>query len=262
MNLNLQGKKALVCGSSKGIGKAIAIELASLGCEVILQARTESTLQQTLSELPQPINQQHTYLVSDFSSPDHHLHKMKTIVSLQNPIHIVVLNSGGPPSGTLYEQPSNSFHQAFHQHFFLNHELTQLLLPGMRQEGYGRILCVLSTSVKAPLPQLGVSNSTRAAVASWAKTLSQEVASWGVTVNCLLPGATRTERLQELIEKKAIKEQRSYADEEKRWLEQIPSKRFADPLEVGQVGAFLCTPAASYVNGIALCVDGGRTPGL
>ncbi len=263
MNLNLSGKNALVCGSSKGIGKAAAIELAALGANVTLVARSEETLKLALSELPVTAGQQHDYLVADFS--DINLMKEaigKHLDSKTTPYNILVNNTGGPNGGKIQLAEEAEFIQAFSNHLLCNHALVKLLLPGMKQSGYGRVINVISTSVKIPLANLGVSNTIRGAVASWAKTMANELGEYGITVNNVLPGATETERLAQIVTNKSEKAGTSKEQVAEEMKHEIPMRRFATPAEVGSSIAFLASPAAAYINGINLPVDGGRTGSL
>ncbi|MCB0586884.1 MAG: SDR family NAD(P)-dependent oxidoreductase, partial [Phaeodactylibacter sp.] len=202
MNLDLRGKNALVCGSSKGIGKAAAVEIAKLGANVTLVSRSADTMAAIVHELEDSQGQRHDFLVADFSKPSDLKRKVRGLVGAK-PIHILVNNTGGPPAGPILEAEEQAFQEAFTRHLICNHLLVQAVVPGMKKEGYGRIINVISTSVKAPLDNLGVSNTVRAAVANWAKTLANELGPEGITVNNILPGATNTGRLQEIIENKA-----------------------------------------------------------
>lgn len=258
MNLDLTGKHALVCGSSQGIGKAAAIELALLGADVTLLARNEEKLKVTVNELERI--GQHDYIVADFSSPENVRNAMAHYKG--KPFHILVNNTGGPPGGPITDAKTEEFLAAFNAHLLCNHILVQAVLPGMKAAAYGRIINVISTSVKQPLKGLGVSNTIRAAVGNWAKTLSLEVAAAGITVNNVLPGATATQRLSGLLEAKASKTGTDKAELEKEMLHEIPAGRFAAPEEVAAAIAFLATPAAAYINGINVPVDGGRTGNL
>lgn len=258
MNLNLTNKRALVCGGSDGIGKAIALELAKLGAQVTLVARNEEKLKQAKSELDVSHKQQHDYLVADFNFPE----QLKT--ALENYLkdrvcHIVVNNTGGPPGGEIASARIEEFLKAFSNHLVCNHIVSQAVIPGMKQEGYGRIINIISTSVKQPIKGLGVSNTTRGAVASWAKTLSNEVAKFGITVNNVLPGSTQTQRIIEILENKAKKTGKTSGEVKQEMLAEIPMGRFGEPMEIAAVAAFLASPAASYVNGTSIPVDGGRT---
>jgi len=261
MNLDLSGKRAVVCGSSQGIGKAAAMELASLGANVTLIARDEARLKSVLQELADDEGQQHNYLVADFNQPE----QLGVIIqefARENPVHILVNNTGGPPAGPALEAKPAEFIRAFLAHLLCNQVLVQALAPGMKSEKYGRIINIISTSVKVPIRGLGVSNTIRGAVANWSKTLSVELAPFGITVNNVLPGATRTSRLESIVKGKAEKLGISVEAAMKEMIEEVPVRRVADPQEVAAAVAFLASPAAAYINGINLPVDGGRTGSL
>ena len=258
MDLDLRGKRAIVCGSTRGIGKAIAIELAILGADVTLFARDEQRLQHTLSELASGPEQRHEYLVADFNFPE----KVRTVITQyaeENVAHILVNNTGGPPPGLAIDAAPNDFLTAFAAHLLCNHILVQAVVEGMKRAGYGRVINIISTSVKIPIRGLGVSNTIRGAVANWAKTLSVELAPFGITVNNVLPGATMTDRLEEVNRRNAEKTGKSFEQVTEEMKKQIPAGRLAAPHEVAAAAAFLASPAAGYINGINVPVDGGRT---
>lgn len=260
MHLDLTGKNALVGGSSQGIGLASAIELADLGANVTLLARNKEALIKAVSALPLHKDQQHDYLVVDFSEPEAVAETVKTYLEDKRKIfHILINNTGGPPGGPIVEADLDAFFDAYRMHLACNHKLAQLCLPGMKEAKYGRIVNVISTSVKIPIAGLGVSNTTRGAVASWAKTWSNEVARFGITVNNVLPGMTDTVRLRRLIDKWAADRGISVAEMREELKGKIPAHRVAEPSEVAHAVAFLASPAASYINGVSLPVDGGRT---
>lgn len=259
MDLNLQGKTALVCGSTQGIGFAAATQLAQLGAHVILLARNEEKLNEAVATLHKAESQKHSYLVADFANPDQLKSILDGYVKANNPIHILINNTGGPPAGPIAQAKTEEFVSAFSNHLLCNHILTQALLDGMKKENYGRIINVISTSVKQPLKGLGVSNTIRAAVANWSKTLASEVASFGITVNNVLPGATSTQRLQSIISNKSKNTGNTENTITHEMESEIPMGRFADPSEIANAIAFLASPAASYITGINLPVDGGRT---
>lgn len=263
MDISLNGKKAFVCGSTQGIGKAAALELARLGASVVLVARNEDALKQMLAELDTSSGQSHDYIAADFTEPDEL--KAKVDEYLKNnpqPVHILVNNTGGPPSGKILEADPQEFLTGFRNHVVCNHILTQALTPGMKAEKYGRIINIISTSVKQPIPGLGVSNTIRGAVASWAKTLAGELGEFGITVNNVLPGYTATARLDSLIEKRAAAARVSVEKMIEIMKSDIPAGRFGTAEEIANGIAFLATPAAQYINGINLPVDGGRTSSL
>jgi 3-oxoacyl-[acyl-carrier protein] reductase len=262
MNISLVGKTALVCGSTQGIGKATALELASLGATLILLARNEEKLKESLKELDTSHGQKHTFLVADFSNPA--LLKSTIVNFLQegHKIDILINNSGGPKGGAIKDATVDEFLLAFNQHLICNHILVQAIYPIMKEEGYGRIINVISTSVKQPLPNLGVSNTIRGAVANWSKTLANELGGFGITVNNVLPGATNTARLQSIAQIKAEQFQESIEDVFTEMASETPLKRIAQPEEIAAAIAFLASPAAAYINGINVPVDGGRTKSL
>ncbi len=263
MDLSLYGKNALVCGSSKGIGKAAAVQLAALGANITLVSRSPEKMSSIIKEMDMdiPKGQDHDFLVADFSDSTD-LQKKVRGLSLKRNYHILINNTGGPAGGDVYSAKTEDFIKAFHNHLICNQLLTQLLVPGMKKDNYGRIINIISTSVKVPITGLGVSNTTRGAVANWAKTLSNELGQFGITVNNVLPGFTATDRLREVVESRAKKEGITYEQMAQRLKESTPIKRFADPLEVGAAIAFLASPSAAFINGINLPVDGGRTPSL
>jgi 3-oxoacyl-[acyl-carrier protein] reductase len=261
MDLDLSGKRAMVCGSTRGIGKAIAIALARLGAAVTLVARNETALQSTLLELPNEHGQRHEYLLADFNFPDT-LKSAVDIYAAKNVVHILVNNSGGPPAGLAVDAKPEEYLRAFSAHLICNQILVQAVVPGMKAEGFGRVVNIISTSVKIPIQGLGVSNTIRGAVANWSKTLSVELAHHGITVNNVLPGATNTDRLLEVIKGKAEKSGRSFDEVRLQMIGEIPAGRLASPDEVAAAAAFLASPAAGYINGVNLPVDGGRTGSL
>lgn len=261
MDLDLTGRRAMVCGSTQGIGKASAIELAAMGADVTLVARNEEKLLAVRDELEVSRGQQHDYLVADFADPYSLASRVQQYLT-QHPVHILVNNTGGPAPGPILDAQPEMFMNAFAQHLICNQLLAQAVVPAMRKAAYGRIINIISTSVKAPLKNLGVSNTTRAAVANWAKTLSFEVAAWGITVNNVLPGATMTSRLQQVMQLKAQQTGQSLEEITALTAAEVPAGRIGLPAEVAAAVAFLASPAASYITGINIPVDGGRTGNL
>lgn len=258
MNLSLHSKTALVCGASQGIGKAIAIALADLGANCILLARNEAALKDVVATMSVAEGQTHAYHVVDFNQ----LNDLKLTVgqlTVNHTIDILINNTGGPAGGLIETADPIAFEQAFRQHLVCNHVLAQAVIPSMKEKGWGRIINVISTSVKIPINNLGVSNTIRAAVASWAKTLSNELAVHGITVNSLLPGFISTSRLDAVAEGFAAREGVSKELMVEKMKDSVPAKRFGDPSEIAAVAAFVASPAASYLNGITIPVDGGRT---
>ena len=259
MTLDLKNKNAIVCGSTQGIGEASAIALAKLGANITLIARNESKLLDVLEDLDCSNGQTHSFIAIDFRDSK----KLKEELDLlKSDYHILVNNTGGPAAGAITDADIKSFEDAFRMHVINNQILVQKVVSGMKKEGYGRIVNIISTSVKAPIPGLGVSNTIRAAVANWAKTLSIELGPYGLTVNNILPGFTNTNRLKTLINKKAEIKGVERKNIKLEMQSQVPAGRFGDPSEVANAVAFLCAPAASYINGINLPVDGGRTKSL
>jgi 3-oxoacyl-[acyl-carrier protein] reductase len=255
----LRGRRAFVGGASKGIGRACAEALAAAGASVTATARSEGLLHDLARALPTAAGQTHDYVVLDYARPQALDAALTAWLAAAGPYHVLVNNTGGPPAGPITDAEEEDFRRAFELHLVTAHLLTQHLLPGMKAEGYGRVINVISTSVKQPLAGLGVSNTIRAAVANWAKTLAGEVAVHGITVNNVLPGATRTERLAEIIAGKAKKTGKTEAEVTAAMQAAIPAQRFAEPGEVAAAVAFLASPKAAYITGINLPVDGGRT---
>mgnify|MGYP002632618670 CR=1 FL=1 len=238
MNLDLTGRHALVCGASKGIGRAAAEELRALGATVTGLSRSGDGLQADLDD--------HTDLVP----------KIQALVA-ERPVHILINNTGGPPGGPLVAASTDALLHAFSRHVLSAQLLMQACLPGMRDAGYGRIVNVLSTSVREPIPNLGVSNTIRAAMAGWTKTLSRELPP-GITINNVLPGFTDTDRLSSLKNARATRESVSPEAVHQAWLAQTPEGRLGRPEELGGAIAFLCSPAGAFIRGVNLPVDGGR----
>lgn len=261
MELNFQGKRAVVCGSTQGIGKASAIEFALMGANVTLIARDESSLKSVVRELDSSEGQKHDYLVADFAFPEQ-LEKVVHDFIKDNIVHILVNNTGGPPAGQAINAPIQEYEAAFRSHLLCNQILTQAVVPGMMQEKFGRIINIISTSVKTPIKGLGVSNTIRGAVANWAKTLSVELGPYGITVNNVLPGATMTRRLESVLNEKAAKTGKSIEVLKQEMISEIPAGRISEPYEVAAAVVFLASSAAGYINGINLPVDGGRTKSL
>jgi 3-oxoacyl-[acyl-carrier protein] reductase len=259
MNINLKNKRALVCGSTQGIGKAVAVEFALLGADVTLLARNPESLKKVAAELYNDGKQKHNFIAADFSKPDEVKKQIENFISENGAVHILVNNTGGPPAGNVSGAKEEDFLKAFNAHLICNHILAMSCIDGMKIENYGRIINIISTSVKQPIKGLGVSNTIRAAVGNWSKTLSLEVAQFGITVNNVLPGATNTIRLQQIIDDKTKKTGKTKAEVIEEMTHEIPMARFAEPDEIANAVAFLASPAASYINGINVPVDGGRT---
>lgn len=262
MDLSLAGKRALVCGSTQGIGRAAAVELALLGAEVTLLARDAERLRAAVQALGRSVGRTHDWIAADFTRPDEVRAAVEEQLAGGTVFHILVNNTGGPPAGEALHAGVQEYTAAFAQHLVCNHVLAQLVVPGMKAAGYGRIVNVISTSVKQPIRGLGVSNTIRGAVASWAKTLAAELGPFGITVNNVLPGAARTGRLTALIRGKAEKLGVTPEEVEQAMVAEIPAGRVSGAEEVAAAVAFLASPAAGYINGVNLPVDGGRTGSL
>ena len=262
MNINLKKKTAVVCGSTQGIGRAIAIELAILGASVTLFARNNDAMKGLIKELDTSAGQEHTYISADFRFPDQVQDVITNYAQHASAIHILINNSGGPAPGLAIDADPNDFINAFSQHLICNQHIVQAVVPLMKKQSYGRIINVISTSVRTPIPNLGVSNTTRGAVASWAKTLSAELGPFGITVNNILPGLTDTLRLESLIKSIADKRGISYEDQVEEMKNNIPVKRFADPTETAALAGFLASPSAAFINSESIRVDGGATPSI
>lgn len=262
MDILLTGKTAFVCGSTQGIGKASALLLSKLGANIVLIARNAEKLKQTVSELDSTRGQKHHFIVSDFQHSTELKALTEQFISENGPVHILVNNTGGPPAGAIVGAKTDEFLQAFNNHLVCNHILAQAVIEGMKKSEYGRIINIISTSIKTPLKNLGVSNTARGAVASWSKTLSNELAPFGITVNNVLPGLTLTGRLQNIIGSTAQLNNITQEQVMNNLLAEIPFGRFAQANEIANAVAFLASPAASYITGINLPVDGGKTPAL
>ncbi|MFQ5889610.1 MAG: SDR family oxidoreductase [Gemmatimonadota bacterium] len=255
----LHGKRALVCGSTRGIGRACAEELAALGASVTLVARDGAALDRVKSELGDRTGRVHGFVTADFRDPEGLRAAVAARLEQIGAAHILVNNTGGPPGGPVFQAEPEDFLTAFSQHLLCNQLLVQTLVPGMKASGYGRIINIVSTSVIAPIPGLGVSNTIRAAVANWARTLAHELGPHGITVNNVLPGYTATARLADLMARTAERRGMDPASVEEEWRAGIPLRRFAEPREIAAVVGFLASPGASYLTGVNLPVDGGRT---
>lgn len=261
MDINLNNKNVLVCGSTSGIGKAIALELAKQGASITLLARNETKLQEVLRKLATSEHQNHNYAVADFES----LEEIEVVVkklSKNRDYHILINNTGGPKGGPLLQAAGEEFSKAFSMHILANQLLAQALVPNMKKSGYGRIINIISTSVKQPIDGLGVSNTIRGAMASWSKTMANELGPFGITVNNVLPGFTATQRLDDIIDARSKRDNLSKEEVANQMKSLVPARRFASPEEVAYAAVFLASPAAQYINGVSLPVDGGRTKSL
>ena len=261
MDISLQGKHALVGGASRGIGRAAAEAMAALGAEVTVVSRSEDVLLKVADSLDRGSGQSHGLIAADSGNPEI-LGRMVAELARTKPVHILVNNTGGPPDGPAHTAEPEEFLRAFTNHVICSQTVVKAVLAGMRKSGYGRIINVISTSVKQPIPGLGVSNTIRGAVASWSKTLANELGPDGITVNNILPGFTETGRLEEVMSAKAIRAGISLEEMAERMRQGVPLRRFGQPAETASAIAFLASPAAAYISGINLPVDGGRTGSL
>ena len=255
MDLSLKGKRALVCGSSQGMGLAIGKELAKQGAQVTLLARDKNKLHSVVRELSGESN---SYLVADFDDLEAVRQQIEKGLE-DGPYQILINNTGGPAPGKLYEAELSAFDLALKRHLYVSHTLAQLLIPGMQDANYGRIINIMSTSVKIPIAGLGVSNTVRGAMASWAKTMANELGQFGITVNNILPGFINTGRINSLIDGKSKAQFKTEDEIKNEMVSSIPSGRFGEPEEIADYAAFLSSPSGAYINGTSLRVDGGRT---
>ena len=262
MNLDLTDKIALVCGASQGLGFACATELALYGANIIAVSRTEEKLKQAIQTLDTSKGQQHSLLVLDLSNTEAVKQSITNLLQSIKTIHILVNNAGGPPSAPMIDTDTAEIEKAFRTHIISSHIMAQLVVPGMKAAGFGRIINIVSTSVKEPINGLGISNLVRAAVANWGKTLANEIAGFGITINNVLPGFTNTQRLDNMLGHQAANQGTDKKELIQRTAAAIPVGRIGEPSEFGAAVAFLCSPAAAYINGINLPVDGGRTGSL
>lgn len=257
MEKTLKGKCALVCGGSDGLGFGAAKELARMGCDIVITGRSIGKLKEKIETLNQINGKVNRYISVDFSDTNILIDKIDTLIN-EAPIHILINNCGGPPPGKLAEAKSEDLMTAFRMHVIASHTITKQVLPSMISSDYGRIINIVSTSVRQPILGLGVSNTIRGAMASWSKTLSLELADKGITVNCILPGTTKTDRLQNILSAKQKKLNLSLEEAKNSMLNQIPMGRFAEIEEISKSVAFLASPSASYITGVNLQIDGGK----
>tara|TARA_B100001996_G_scaffold382659_1_gene375119 strand:+ start:501 stop:1355 length:855 start_codon:yes stop_codon:yes gene_type:complete len=258
---SLTGRHAMVCGASRGIGAATAKMLAKAGADVTICARNQSALEELKVELSKLGTGNHQVCIIDLEDTNSLGSKVQSIIAGNGPIHILVNNAGGPPGGPLINNEIEDFEAPFKRHLHASHTLVQLLAPQMKEENFGRIIQIISTSVKEPIPNIGLSNTLRGAMASWAKSLSRELDPC-ITINNVLPGFTDTERLGSLADSIHQRTGKSQDDIHKSWIEQVPIGRLIDPLETASAILFLALPASGGIRGVSLAVDGGRLRGI
>ncbi len=265
---SLSGKTAFVGGASQGIGRACAMALASAGASVIVAGRNEEGLQKVLAELPSApaecgggtAKQAHGVCCVDYADW-RAVQAAADGLAARRSVHIVVHNTGGPAAGFAVDAEPTDYAKAFEMHVMTGQALVRAFAPGMRSAGYGRIINITSTSVMTPIKGLGVSNTIRAAVANWSRSLAQELSAFGITANTVLPGFTDTARLQSLFKGKASRAGSSEDEVRKAAIANIPAGRLGSPEEIAAAVLFLASPAASYVSGVNLPVDGARLAG-
>ena len=255
MDMSLTGRRALVCGASQGIGRACAEALAAAGASVTVLARQASSLESVRASLG---DGDHHSLVADLSEWEAAAAAVTEHVEQTGPIHVLVNNSGGPKAGRAIDAEPADFLAGLTPHVLGSQAMARALVPGMRDEGYGRIINIVSTSVITPISGLGVSNVVRGAIGNWMRILAKELGPDGITVNNILPGFVGTDRLGSLMEGRAQRDGTTPDAVADAWRSTIPVGRFGDPSELGGVCAFLASPAASYISGVNLPVDGGR----
>ena len=261
MNLDLKNKTAIVCGATQGIGLGISKELAKEGVNLILVARNKKKLTSCIKGFPNP--EKHSFICVDFSKPNNLKEKLKIYFENNNkPVHILINNTGGPKSGSLEGATNDEFIEAFNMHVLCNQILSSFVVPGMKKLGYGRIINIISTSVKIPITGLGVSNTVRGAVANWSKTMANELGEFQITVNNILPGYTNTGRLSSLFKKMSISQNKPIKEIEKNIINNVPLKRLGDVSDIANIVTFLASKKASYISGVNIPVDGGRTGSL
>jgi len=259
VNHNLTGYHALVCGASRGIGCATAEALARHGASVTLLARNVEMLSDARDNLSVVGEARHAALAADLENTAKLAQQLEAV---NRPVHILINNASGPPGGAILDATPEAFRKGFERLLIAAHLLAQEFVPGMREAGYGRIVNIISTSVREPIPGLGVSNTLRGACASWAKTLSREVAADGITVNNVLPGFTATDRLTNIFTARSEHSGKPIDEIKSDMRGQVPAGRFAKPEEPAAAIAFLASPAAAYITGVSLPVDGGRLHGI
>lgn len=257
MNLGLSGKVALVAGSSRGLGRACAQELAQEGCPVVLCSRNADEIASAASQLQNETGADSLGVPCDLTDPADVARLVRTAQDRFGRVDILVTNTGGPPAGAFESHSPETWRDAIAQNFESVLNLARGVLPGMKNRRWGRIVNVTSIAVKQPVEGLILSNSVRAAVTGFARTLANEVAELGITVNNVMPGYTRTERLVHLAEHNAKSRDTSVDEAYAQWEREIPMRRLGEPRELAALVAFLASERASYITGASIAVDGG-----
>jgi 3-oxoacyl-[acyl-carrier protein] reductase len=257
MDLGLQNKVALVAASSHGLGRAVAEELAAEGASLIICGRNKTDIEKAATEIKEGTSVEILAVQADVSRPDDVVRLVSSGTTQFGRIDILVTNAGGPPTGTFETLSLEEWESATRLTFFSAIELTRQVLPGMKERRWGRILNITSITVKQPVESLMLSNSMRAGLTGFARTLANEVATYGVTVNNILPGYTMTERVEELATQMAAKQGISAAEFKAKWEQEIPMRRLGEPREFAALATFLVSERASYITGASFQVDGG-----
>lgn len=257
MDLGIKGKIALVAAASKGLGRAVAEELAAEGAALVLCARGDAELQKTCAAIEAATGAAVLGVAADLATPAGVAQVTQAALAHFGRVDILVTNAGGPPAGTFEQHSAEAWEQATKLLLTSVVELTRAVLPGMKERGWGRILHITSIAVKQPVAGLMLSNSLRAAVTGFARTLATEVAPFGITVNNILPGYTRTDRVEHLAQATATRDNISPAEATARWTAEIPMRRLGEPAEFAALAAFLCSARASYITASSVAVDGG-----
>ena len=257
MDLGLNNKIALVAAASRGLGRAVAEELAAEGASVVICARKQETIERVANEIAALIDARVVGVAADVSKPDDITRLVQSTIDHFGRIDILVTNSGGPPAGPFEAFDLEQWEAATRLLLYSSVNLARAVLPGMKERRWGRILNITSIAVKQPVDNLILSNSLRAGVTGFARTLANEVAQFGITVNNIMPGYTRTERVQELAHMMAVKQGITTEEFVTRWLQEIPMRRIGEPREFAALAAFLVSERASFITGTSIPVDGG-----
>ncbi len=259
MDFGINEKRALICGASKGIGRAIAKELCGEGVKVFLCARSKQALSETANAIKKECPSAEVYFQEcDLSSADDRRKLIDSVKKQMGSIDILVHNTGGPKTSRAEDTKLDDWDTGFKQLFLSVADINNAFLPEMKERKWGRIICVTSLSIMEPIASLSVSNAVRSAVTAMLKTLSDEVAPFNITVNCVAPGSIETDRMQDLMEQRTKASGQSKEEYQKQYVSAIPAGRMGTPEEFAAVAAFLCSTRASYVTGSTICVDGGK----